>query len=131
MGLRPQQQTVLRRSILLRKKQFFCGITKLAETLAGREHGTTLRADCIHRCVLRCGRSHSGEEQIQTTIVTVQEQTRNVRAGSVSDSSRKSSELALLGEDFPAECNAAVEQYHRKVGASGALLLRPEVHRRQ
>ena len=27
------------------------------------EHRATLQAYCIHRCVLRCGRSHSGEEE--------------------------------------------------------------------
>jgi len=41
----------------------FPGITETTAALARSEHGATLRADCIHRCVLRCGRSHSGEEE--------------------------------------------------------------------
>jgi hypothetical protein len=43
-------------------KHFF-RITETAPALARGEHGATLSADCIHRCVLRCGRSHSGEEE--------------------------------------------------------------------
>src|SRR5208337_457795 len=38
-------------------------ITKNTRAHALGEHCATLRADFIHRCVLRCGRSHSGEEE--------------------------------------------------------------------
>jgi hypothetical protein len=45
------------------QRRHFRGITKTTPVLASSKHRATLRADCIHRCVLRCGRSHSGEEE--------------------------------------------------------------------
>ncbi len=43
-------------------------ITKMASSYARCQYGATLRACFCHRCVLRCGRFHSGEEGTMPSI---------------------------------------------------------------
>ena len=64
-----EREIALCRRRVLRKSKHFRGITEITTVHARGEHGATLRADCIHRCVLRCGRSHSGEEELLQNII--------------------------------------------------------------
>src|SRR5208337_475018 len=63
VGLRVERQVSL---CGLRALPFGIGLRRITKSTCARalgEHCATLRADFIHRCVLRCGRSHSGEEE--------------------------------------------------------------------
>src|SRR5208283_62935 len=63
IGLRVERQVSLRGVGVL---PFGIGLRRITKNTRARalgEHCATLRADFIHRCVLRCGRSHSGEEE--------------------------------------------------------------------
>jgi len=63
IGLCVKRQIPLRGLGVLPFEKGLWRITKDTCAHALGEHCATLRADFIHRCVLRCGRSHSGEEE--------------------------------------------------------------------
>ena len=80
IGLRLKRQVSLRGMRALPFGRGLWRITKSTGARALGEHCATLQADFIHRCVLRCGRSHSGEEEpFQITTPREKSTTRKYR----------------------------------------------------
>src|SRR5208283_4809456 len=111
---------------------FGIGLRRITKNTCARalgEHCATLQADFIHRCVLRCGRSHSGEEEpLQITTSRGKSTTMECR-GVAKESVVAGLKFNLLREHCAAVGDTPVQCDGGEVGAARLLVLCPGAQR--